>query len=135
MYEQSPDAANEGLIEIKDEQFREGLVLSLNLDLKDSVNNQVPFVIGTVVNPNYKRKAKMLRSELFALLAISQNKMFISEKKQLEGIKNGALAIALKNQDMNPAEMPAICSKLRGWHKVVEDMLNNNQLTDVFAIN
>ena len=73
MYQQGENAVNEGLIEIKDKNFIDGLKKSINLSGAKVLGQleTTPYVIGSLVRPSYQRKLKMIRSELFALLAIS----------------------------------------------------------------
>lgn len=79
MYQQGADVddntANQDLIEINDKTFIDGLKKSVNLNSSSILKNHetTPYIIGTLVQPSFKRKLKMVRSELFALLAISQS--------------------------------------------------------------
>jgi len=52
--------------------------LNLNVRERDKV---APLICGTVANGSFKRKLRMLRADLFTLLAVSQSMYFINDKK------------------------------------------------------
>ena len=56
--------------------------------------------MGSVVQPAYKKKLKMIRSELFALLSISQANAFVTMRQHMDGIKDGVFALASNMNDI-----------------------------------
>lgn len=75
----------------------------------------------------------MIRSELFALLAISQANAFINLKCQMDCIKEGAMVLTQGANDIEEAE--GLQDKLVGWNKVIHNFVENNMLTDVVCVN
>jgi hypothetical protein len=51
------------------------------------LNEIAPIICGTVVNGGFKRKLRMLRGDLFSMLAVCQSKGIIDEQKQGKQIK------------------------------------------------
>ena len=73
-------AANDELIEITDRRLVSRIrdELNLNPNERDKV---APLICGTVVNGSFTRKLRMLRADLFTLLAVCQTAAFVNDKK------------------------------------------------------
>jgi hypothetical protein len=69
---------------------------NLNLNLKDNFM-VAPFIVGTVVSGGYERKLRMLRSDLYALLSVTQSRYFCKSQKNSEVIKNGIIQFTEKS--------------------------------------
>jgi hypothetical protein len=61
--------SNEGLIEIHDTQTIETIKDELNLTYHEA-DEIAPVICGTVVNGGFHRKLRMLRADLFSMLAV-----------------------------------------------------------------
>lgn len=59
---------NEDLEEIKDPAIIEKVKQDLNLE--DGADDYTPIICGSVVGGGFKRKLKMLRADLFAMLSV-----------------------------------------------------------------
>ena len=137
-YERGEDAKNSDLIEINDPVF-------LNELKEDFINNYstygtlTPLICGTVVKKpygieNFSRKLKMIRAPIFTLLCISGSALFIEEKKQTQTTKSATIRY-MEFDDNTVLENLMINQKLTGWQHIVDDKCNNNELTDVHAVN
>ena len=84
------------MIEIKDTEIVQEIMNNLNLNLKDNFM-VAPFIVGSVVSGGFDRKLRMLRSDLFTLLSVSQSKFFVKECKQGDAIKKGIIQFTDKS--------------------------------------
>ena len=94
-YERGKNSKNEGLLEIKDQEFLDEL-------REDFIKNYsaygtlTPLITGSVVKKPHSqsafaRKLKMIRAPIFTLLCISGSAMFIETKKQTQTTKNATI--------------------------------------------
>jgi len=104
------------------------------MDGLEMLSSMAPFIMGTLVGPAYKRKLKMIRSELFAALSISQATAFVAQRQQMDGIKLGVMELVEGGQQ-EIEKIDDLMQRLVGWNKVVHNILNQNHLTDVVSIN
>ena len=119
-------ANNEELLEITDEKIIKRV--KENLNLENDSDPVTPLICGTIVNGSFKRKLKMLRADVFAMLSVCQNEHIITEWNQSKAIKRGAFMFCSRTQDIS---MEDIVSKMKGWEAPLLDKALNNASTDV----
>ena len=56
--------------------------VSANLNFGADPDDYAPVICGSIINGGFKRKLKMLRSDLFSLLSVCKSDAIITEWKQ-----------------------------------------------------
>ena len=103
----------------------------MNINYND--DDIAPFICGTVVrNGGFKRKLKMLRADLYSVLAMSNSSTFITEKKQSRAIRRGIEQFCLDSQKI---KMQECLDQFSGWESVLADYVLRNELNDVETVN
>lgn len=87
---------NEGLTEIKEKELISQIKEELNL-LPQDEQDIAPFICGTVVSGGFTRKLRMLRADLYSILAVCHTSYFATDLKQINKVKNGIIANVLKS--------------------------------------
>lgn len=87
---QKPEKYNQELIEITDKILLKKIKNEFNINYVDNDDIQ-PLICGTIVNGSFTRKLRMMRADLFSLLAVSHSAEFISNHKQTTAIKKGVI--------------------------------------------
>ena len=90
--------ANQDLVEIKDASIINQVRKNLNIEDHEDTQ-QTPIICGTIVKGEFTRKLKMLKTNLFGMLACSQYQGFISSQKHRNCVKKGIHIMAKKNQN------------------------------------
>lgn len=62
--------------------------MSINFDENEDF---APWICGTVVNGGFSRKLKMMRADIFSILAVTNSPFFVSQRKQGNAIKKGVI--------------------------------------------
>ena len=75
-----------------------------------------------------------MRAQLFTLLCISQSQYFLTQELQSKHIKDGVIKY-LDYDSKSMLQQMNIQKKLEGWPQILQDKCQNNELTDVAAIN
>ena len=75
----------------------------------------------------------MMRSELYALLTLSQSQSVVKTSQAMYLIKSAVQSILKGTQNLDSFEN--LNDILEGWNKVVHAMIRQNYLTDVRAVN
>lgn len=131
-------AQNRDLTEITDEAVLKELRYEFNKDFLKT-RTMTPQISGTVVRKDssyatFQRKLKMLRVPLFALLAVCQMEGFADDVQMVNELKEGALKF-LRSDTQEVIKQLGLDTCFLGWQSIINDMVNNNELTDVKAIN
>lgn len=74
---------NEGLTEIKERELIDHIKEELNL-LPEDEQDIAPFICGTVVSGGFARKLRMLRADIFSMLAVCHSSYFVTDFKQIK---------------------------------------------------
>jgi hypothetical protein len=76
----------------------------------------------------------MLRTPLYCLLTVCQCKLFSDTKQQVFKIKDGVKKF-LKTDAYELLEDMKVVKQLLGWQFILHDMVLNNEVYDIYAIN
>ena len=89
-YHDPAESYNSDLIEIQDKELAKQIKDDLNLNF-DELEDANPIICGTVVNGGLSRKLKMIRADLFSMLSVCNSYHLVTNKKQSNAIKKGAV--------------------------------------------
>lgn len=74
----------------------------------------------------------MLRSDFYTLLSLCHSKEFVRSAKEIKAIKQGIMQICTDTQD---TQMQDVLDSIKGWQRVLQDKLLQNELMDMHLIN
>ena len=126
-YQQSRDAPNSDLIEIKDSKVVREIENNLNITPleKDEI---APIICGSVINNGqWQKKLRMLRADLFSSLCICQSASIYSHVKQSAAIKKGTIEFVNQSQANVLPDTELYC---RHWERILYDKCMNNTVQD-----
>ena len=76
----------------------------------------------------------MIRAPLFTLLCLSGSKAFVRTAEHTNAIKDGIIRF-LEYDKIKTLDDLNIPKKYHGWQQILDDKINNNELTDITQIN
>lgn len=78
------------------------------------------------------KKLKMVRADLFAVLAVCQSASIVTFKKQSNAIKKGINYYANSSQSK---VIPDTVVFLQDWDRILEDKFNKNTVQEIMRVN
>ena len=125
---------NPDLDEIKDKEF----VALLKKEYQADPLNKgvyVPQIRGTVVGgTGFEQKLRMVSTEMFGMLSVSESALVVPTIEASEKIKN-LIVKYLETDKYEVLKTIGVLAKLEGWRDILIDKCLYNELTDVQLVN
>lgn len=119
--------------EVTDPSIIEQVKGQLNITFKER-DEIGPIICGTVVAGGYTRKLRMLRCDLFMMLAVCQSSAIVTKFEQARAIRRGILELIKRTQDISSAEESL--PYFEGWQKqAFYDKCLRNECMETTVVN